>query len=235
MDEIQALGYDILAFDYRQYYYQNVFWTATNCTEYRQPVDDNGNPISSQQASRSCLTSTAPGSGPVQSTTGYVVADQYREGMWRDNAGWIRILPVNSDGTINWGAAAPWTQCCSGTAPRAQGDYVVGNTYYQNVFWTETNCTEYVRPLDNNGNLGATTTRTCRTTAPGSGTIQSYTAYVVGDYLREGMWRNNVGYIRNVPLNSAKTDVLWSSAPAWSQCCSGTAPQAQGVYILNHP
>ena len=57
----------------------------------------------------------------------------------------------------------------------------------------------------------------------------------MNDQLREAMWRNNIGYMRTVPLNAAKTDAQWSSAPAWTQCCTGTAPQAQSVYILNHP
>lgn len=237
VNEIETLGYSILTTHYPEYYYQNVFWADSigNCIEYIQPVDDNGTPISAQETTGPCQTSL-PGSGTVQSSTGYIVADEFREGMWRGNVGYNRVVPLNANGTINWGGASAWTACCSGSAPRAQSDYIVGNTYYQNVFWTESNCTEYIRPVDNNGNLGPTTPpQPCRTSAPGSGTIQSYTAYVVGDYLREGMWRGNVGWTRNVPLNATKTDVNWGSAPTWSYCCSGSGPRAQTVFILNRP
>ena len=159
-------------------------------------------------------------------------------GVWRNNLGYTRNVPLNNNGTINWGAGAIWSQCCSGTAPRSQDAYIVGNHYYQNVFWTETTCTQYKRALDNNGNpTGATTTQNCRTSLPAgsSGTINSYTAYVVGGRLREGIWRNGIGYTRDVPLNATNTDIAWNSAPAWQQCCVSTPPRAQGGDILSYP
>lgn len=234
VDEIQRLGFDILTYHRPQYYYQNVFWTATNCVEYSSQLDANGN-ITTQQ-SKACPT-TPPGSGAVQSYTGYVVADTLREGIWRGNAGYLRAVPLTAEGRVNWNAAPAWSQVGGSTPPRAQDDYIIGNYYYQNVFWSETSCIEYRAPLDTNGNLitSQQTQGACHTTAPGTGTIQSYTAWVVNDQLREAMWRNNIGYMRTVPLNAAKTDAQWSSAPNWTQCCTGAAPQAQGVYILNHP
>jgi hypothetical protein len=90
--------------------------------------------------------------------------------------------------------------------------------------------------LDDNGNgTGTQTSQPCRTTAPGSGTITSYTAYVVGGRLREGIWRGGIGYVRNVPLNSTNTDIDWAQAPAWQQCCSGTPTRAQGGDVLSYP
>ena len=79
---------------------------------------------------------------------------------------------------------------------------------------------------------GTQVSQACGTSAPGNGTIQSYNAYPVHGKLREAIWRNNLGYVRDVPLNATNTDVNWSSAPAWTQCCSGTSPRAQGGDIL---
>jgi len=143
--------------------------------------------------------------------------------------------------------------------------YSILTTHYkqyfvQNVWWTETTCTEYKQALDGNGNSsGAPTSQPCLTNLPAgsSGTIESYTAYVVGNHwreaiwrggvgytrnlhpvhgkLREAMWRNNVGYVRDVPLNATNTNVDWASAPAWQQCCTGSPPRAQGGDILTQP
>lgn len=63
VDEIDQSDYEILTTHYPQYFYQNVFWSATNCVEYKVPVDDNGNLDWSNHTTRSCRT-FAPGSGP---------------------------------------------------------------------------------------------------------------------------------------------------------------------------
>ena len=233
IDQFLSLGFDVLSYDRPQYYYQNVFLSDTNCIEYSSQLDSNGN--TTTQQTRSCPT-TLPGSGTVWSYTGYTIADTFREGMWRGNTGYIRTIPLTADGRVNWAAAPAWSVVGPGNPPRAQDEYIVGNNYYQNMFWTESSCIQYKYPLDTNGEriLSQGTQQPCQTTAPGTGTIQSYTAWVVNDQLREAMWRNNIGYIRATPLNAAKTDVQWSSAPNWTQCCTGAAPQAQSVYILNH-
>ena len=241
IDEINRAGFSILTTHYQQRYLQNVFWTETNCRQYIQPYDDNGNPFGAQTDS-ACNTTAAPGtnSETIQTYTGYVMGNFWREGMWRNNRGYTRNVPLNSNGTINWGAAPAWSFCCGPQdAPRSQDGYIIGNHFYQNVWWTETDCKEYKRDIDNNGNpTGVTTIQTCRTSLPvgSSLTIQSYTAYPVGGNLREGMWRNGIGYVRTVPLNATNTDVDWNNAPTWSQCCTNNAPpRAQGGYVLSYP
>ncbi len=239
VDEITRAGFSILTTHYQQRYHQNVWWTETSCNEYVQAFDDDGNSTGANTP-YGCNTIAAPGgaSDIIQTYTGYVMGNHWREGMWRNNSGYTRNVPLNNNGTINWGAAPAWAYCCGGTGPRSQDAYIVGNTFYQNVYWTETNCREYQRALDNNGNpTGTQTDIACRTTLPSgsSGTINSYTAYVVGGVLREGIWRNGVGYARNVPLNATNTDINWGSAPTWSCCLSGTIPRAQGGYVLSYP
>ena len=113
---------------------------------------------------------------------------------------------------------------------------VTGNHFYQHVFWTATNCEEYKVPLNNNGvpNWSNATSQDCRTSAPGSGSIESYTVYVNDEYIHEAIWRGGKGYTRNVPLNWNHTEVNWNSAGYWHQCCTATGPAAQGAYILTH-
>lgn len=239
VDQINAAGFSIVTSRYPQRYHQNVWWTETSCTEYVQEYDDNGSPTGAQTSS-GCSTIAAPGGvgDIIQTYTGYVQGNAWREGMWRNNSGYTRNVPLNNDGTINWGAAPAWSYCCGGTGPRSQDAYIVGNTFYQNVYHSEADCREYTRALDANGNpTGAQTWIACRTTLPSgsSGTINSYTAYIVGGVLREGMWRNGVGYARIVPLNVTNTDINWGGAPAWSCCLTGTTPRAQGGYILSYP
>jgi len=237
VDEINQSGYQIAADTYQQYFYQSVFWSATNCQEYEVPVDDNGYPNWSFAANYPCST-YAPGSGTLQTYTSYVVGNYLHEALWRGNVGYTRDVPLHASGYVNWAAAPAWTQCCTGTPPEAQDAYVVGNNYFQNVFWSATNCIAYTAPLDASGNIiwSSQTSQPCQTYAPGSGTVQTYAAYILGNYLTEAIWRGNIGYTRAVPLDSSGTSVLWGSAPAWQQCtgCSGAAPAAQGAYILVH-
>lgn len=240
IDYINWSPYRILTTHYPQQYYLHVFATDGTCTEYKTPIDAYGNPIWSQQTSQSCQS--APGSGTVQSYNGFVTGHKWREGLWRDTSpndtGWARAVPLNANGTINWGGAN-WSQCCSGTGPAAQDGYIVGNHYYLNVFAPAGSCVEYITPLNNNGDpiWANQTSQACRTAAPGSGTVQSYNAFVSGQTLREGIWRGGLGYSRSVPLNVTNTDVAWPTPPGsgWTQCCSGTAPAAQGGELTSHP
>jgi hypothetical protein len=235
VDEIDRFGYVILTTHYPQYFYQNVFWSATNCVEYKVPVDDNGNLDWSNHTTRSCRT-FAPGSGSIESYTAYVSGESLHEAIWRGGKGYVRDVPLKSNGKVDWSNPQPdWQQCCTGTGPAAQGAFIVGNHFYQNVFWSATNCEEYRVPLDDNGNPDWSNpiVEACHTFAPGSGSIESYTAYVNDEHLHEAIWRGGKGYVRDVPLNWKHTEVDWRPY-FWDQCCTGTGPAAQGAYILTH-
>ena len=237
VDVINSHGFTILTSSYPQRYHQNVYFTNGTCSEYVQPYNDDGVPLAGNSPVP-CSTSL-PGSGTVETYTAWVAGQFWREAVWRGGLGYTRKVPLNANGTINWGNAQSWSQCCGPqTAPRSQDRYVVGNHLYQSVYWTESNCLEYKRAMDSNGEeIGTQTSQTCRTTLPAgsSGTITSYTAYVVGGRLREGIWRGGVGYVRDVPLTADKTDVNWSSAPAWSCCLTGLSTTGQGGDVLSYP
>ena len=238
IDYINWSPYRILTNHYPQYLYQHQFWSATNCEEFKTPVDGNGQPIWAQTTSQPCRT-FAPGSGTIETYTAIVTSGFLREALWRGGKGYVRDIPLKSNGEVDWNAAStiPWTHCCTASAPSAQGAFVVGNHVYQNQFWSATNCTEYKTPLANDGqpNWGQTTSQPCRTFAPGSGSIGSYTAVVTAEYLREAIWRGGKGCVRDMPLNSSNTDVDWNAPVGWTHCCTASSPGAQGAYVLTHP
>ncbi|MBX2999573.1 MAG: hypothetical protein KF893_13735 [Caldilineaceae bacterium] len=240
IDYINWSPYRILTQHYPQWHHQHVFYAGGICTEYITPVDAQGVPNFGALTSRACHTS-APGSGTVQSYAAVVTGHQLIESIWEGSSssaqGGLRSVPLHANGTVNWTAAPGWYSLGTTTPPRAQDMYVVGNFLYQHVFWSETNCEAFRAPLTNTGqpdwgaqiSLGA-----CQTSAPGSGTIQSYGVTVSGEYLREAIWRNGVSYTRDVPLNATNTAPLWSSAPAWSNWGAGTVPLDQGIYLLSY-
>ena len=231
VDEINRAGYNILISG--THLYQHVFWSPTSCTEYKTILDGYGDPQWWSTTSQSCST-YAPGSGPIESYTTYVHAGELREAMWRNGIGYVRDIPLYSNGRVNWGAAPDWTDCCVGNGPSEQGAYVLGEYLFQHVFWSPTSCTEYKTPFNSSGDpqWGSTTSQSCSTYAPGSGPIESYTTFVSGGYLREAMWRNGIGYTRNIPLIG--NIVNWGAALDWTDCCVGNGPSEQGAYMLTH-
>ncbi len=236
IDQIHKSPYRILTTDYPQYLYQNIFKSAADCTEYRTPVAPNGSPLWPQTTTQPCRTS-APGSGSINTYTAIVTSNLLREAIWQGGVGYVRNVPLQDNGEVDWHAAPNWTQCCTSTTPYVQGAYVIGDHVYQSQFWADATCTEYETPLDEQGApiWNQTRTQVCRTFAPGSGTVGTYTAVVTGEYLREAIWRGGIGYVRDIPLNDTNTEANWNAAPDWRQCCTGTTPEGQGAYVLTHP
>lgn len=247
IDEIERAGYRIVTNNvpaYPHYVHQQVWYSASICNEHTALVVDNSGNASADAdwsvvAPRACLGVAAPGSGSnVQSYTTYVTGNYLNEAMWRDNKGYVRRIPLNADGTVNWGAAPAWgNPCCvnNSNPPQEQAAYVVNNTFFQHVWWSDGTCREYWAPLDSAGNpiWNPNNERACQTTKPATGWVQSYTTYATQGYLYEAMWQNNLGYVRAIPIVNGSAD--WNSAPNWTQCCSTNPPKEQGAYILRHP
>ncbi len=118
IDYINWSPYRILTTDYRQYLYQNIFKSAADCTEYRTPVAPNGSPLWPQTTTRPCRTS-APGSGSINTYAAIVTSNLLREAIWQGGVGYVRNVPLQDNGEVDWHAAPSWTQCCTSTAPYA--------------------------------------------------------------------------------------------------------------------
>jgi len=233
LNYIGSMGdYSVITGPYPPHFYQNVFAANGSCTQYTADVTPTGDFANWQ--SGSCQT-FAPGSGTVTSYTNWVAGDQLHEAIWRGGYGYVRAIPIDNDGTVNWGSAPAWSQCCSGSSVGGQGAYISGDNFYQNVFQSNGTCNAYSDSLDNDGNYYSPwdSAGPCSTYAPGTGTVTSYTNWVVNNILYEAIWRGGYGYIRNVPINDDGT-VNWGGAPTWQQCCSGLSVGGQGAYILWH-
>jgi hypothetical protein len=242
VNALDTTGYKILTTHYTQYKYQTVWRSATDCKEYYRMMDENGNAVG-PNVEQTCPNSTLPpgSSGEIYSYTAYITGNQLRESMWRGNTGYTRLTPLNNNGTVNWPATNGWLWCCNGTPPQAQGAFVVGNQYNQTVYGSTTDCKRYSRALNNAGQpSGATTVVNCtgQFVPPGlaaGAQMKTYTAFAIAGTLREELWIDGKGYLRNVPLTADNKAVNWNSAPAWNHCCDGAAPLGQGAYIVSRP
>jgi hypothetical protein len=107
-------------------YYLNLFTSGGGCTEYRFGINSGGG-IITPPTTGVCRT-TIPGSGNVQSYNNYLIAETWREGMWKSNGtAFIRTgIPLNSTNTdINYSATPAWSPCCSLPIPDSQGGDIV--------------------------------------------------------------------------------------------------------------
>lgn len=242
IDYINWSPFRILTADQDIYQYQNVWWSSSGCTTYWWRLNEYGNQTSTN-GTLGCQTSLPSGSsGTVRSYTAYVLSNHLHEAMWRDTKGWVRSVPLKSNGSVNWSAAPNWFNCCnSSSPPEAQGVFIVGDTYRQNVWWSASNCEEFSNPLNDDGsiNWGSQTSGPCQTSLPpgSSGSIESYTAYVTGELLRESIWRGGKGYVRDVPLDATNTNVNWPTpaTAGWTHCCTASGPKGQGAYVISYP
>ncbi len=73
----------------------------------------------------------------------------------------------------------------------------------------------------------------CTTRACWRAQIKTYTAFAIAGTLREELWIDDKGYLRNVPLTADNKAVDWNSAPAWNHCCTNNTPLSQDGYIVS--
>ena len=79
--------------------------TTLQVEPFPLPLDAWGNPAGAQTSS-ACQTSVSVGSsGQVRSYTTYVTAHHLHEAIWWGTNGYVRSVPLNADGMVNWAAA----------------------------------------------------------------------------------------------------------------------------------
>ena len=227
----RKVGVDAARFIRRgtQRFLRQFVWDNDACTEYKSAVAETGEILWGSTTTGSCPTS-APGSGAVQTYFSFVTGGKLHEAMWRGGNGYSRSIAI-SGGQVQWGQAPGWSSAGSGGTYQGQGGYVLGDYLHQMV-WDNNSCTEYKTELDASANpdWGTTTTSSCPTSAPGSGPVQTYFAFISGSNLNEALWRGGSGYSRSVPIDGGV--VKWNQAPAWSFVGSGGTYQAQDGFIL---
>ncbi|HFE66376.1 MAG TPA: RHS repeat protein, partial [Chloroflexi bacterium] len=122
---------------------------------------------------------------------------------------------------------------------QAQSAYITGNTLHQSL-WRGNQGWDRSVPIANGvvqwNNASNWSGPISLSALPGSGSMQSQSTYVLGDNLKQAIWRGNQGWYRSVPIVNGV--VQWSSAGAWGGpvALSGLPGngdiQSQTAYIL---
>lgn len=220
----------------KQYFHQNVFQENGECRAYRASMNNLGR-LNPWDYEGPCDT-YAPGSGKVTSYTNWVAGDHLHEALWRGGRGYVRKVPLNTNGTVGWNRAPNWQHCCTGVSVGGQGAYTLGEYFYQTVYAKDGTCTEYKSTLNGDGTIKLPwlSSGPCKNAqrAPGRGDVTSYTNWIAGGLFQEALWRGNKGYIRATIINPRTNTVDWNRVGDWRQCCSNSKVGGQGAYILNY-
>lgn len=162
-----------------------------------------------------------PGPGPIvqptviPGTLGYL-----QQEVWQGSNVRRRNSVVELDGTVDWSTSSDWTQ---GQAPPIEGTvqsqviYQVGNNMIKGVWIDDQGWVQYI-PVINDvilwGQPGEWIGPIALGSMPGSGSVQAHGDYVVGNTLIQGIWQNNEGWTRTVPI--ANGQIQWNLAsPTW--------------------
>jgi hypothetical protein len=219
------------------YYRSNQEWSQV------VPVDD-GEPLWTHASALMQFDSDVPGSGSFQTESAFVIGDTITESVWRGNQGWSRTVPIDSN-VPYWDNASSWAGPVSISGLPGSGtlqthaDFVLGNTLWQSL-WRGDQGRSRTVPIVNGviqwGSASAWSSPVSISALPGSGTLQSHSAEVVGNTLHQSLWRGNQGYMQTVPIVNGV--IQWGSASAWSGPISisgleGTGDmQAAGVFVI---
>jgi hypothetical protein len=238
------------------HWHLRAFDSAGNCTSYVGDVSETTGQISNRRKVGYC--GSAPGAGPMESYTAFVIGGQLREALWRDGTGYVRhsqLVGGQPDDRLRNG----WVECCQrgqGVLPDAplagQSTVTVGSKRYTRVFEVDGTCHEWQGEMSGSGFINNEKRPYCS----GSGLlpalsrgeyshdVTSYTSYIVGDRLYEGMWSNDKGYVRQRRISSETGDVIWhdnwwwEQRLRWTQCCDaasiGYVSNGQDGFVLWH-
>jgi hypothetical protein len=203
-----------------------LFWRGS-AGYSRQVAIVNGTPDFNQAQSWTTPPSSGgnPGSGDVQAWASVVINTTLHQEMWQGNTRWRRTVPITG-GIEQWTGATAWVSGLGnfGTQPgsgdtQANNAYRICNTLYQG-YWRGDQGFSRTIPIVNNlpdwNNVGSWQGPvTLNSLGAGTGSLQALSIYPISStQMRQGIWRNNYGYSRTIPIVSCALD--WNNATAWS-------------------
>lgn len=164
-----------------------------------------------------------PGSGAMQSQSGFVAGSEHWQSLWRRDRGWYRTVPV-LNGTPDWGNAGDWGGPVTllgipgSGSMQSQSDFVAGSTLWQSVWRADQGWYRTVPIVGDQvrwGSAGGWRGPVSLDGLPGSGGLQAQSDYLLDDQiLYQTIWRSNWGYTRHVPVVDGA--VQWALASDWS-------------------
>jgi len=230
-------------------FYQQKFWRGNQAYRRNIPIINSRLDWGNASDWENVESGTdLPGSGNVQALTIYRLPDgsNYQEAVWRDGQGFIRNIPVSGN-LLNWDGAADWSNPVALTVLPGSGDFqaqsvypLPNGTHYQQAFWRGNQGSVRQIPIVSNqldwGNVTAWSDPISFSGIPGSGNGQALSTYrLPGGQYQQGVWRDNWGYSRTIPVES--NAIQWSeitdyrcrltSYPSTSNCTEpGVTPEA---------
>lgn len=201
------------------------FWRGNQGWMRTVPIIS-GSPDFNQASSWSgpVAISTLPGTGDMQAESNVIIGSTLYQEIWRSDTRWTRTVPVVG-GVIQWGSATSWVSGTtnfgnvgSGTV-QVRNDYVIGYTLYQGFWrgaqgWSRTVPISSGTPQWGQASSWSGPYSYSGVGLPGTGDIQTLSIYPIGTNLRQGVWRNNYGYSRIIPIIHGVPD--WNQASGWS-------------------
>lgn len=207
------------------------YWRGSEGRTRQVPVID-GVPDFSQVQPWSSATTALPGSGSLHALAYVAVGSTMYQELWQNNTRWTRSIPIVG-GIVQDGSGTLWlsglSQFSFGTMPDTSPplpalDVQVNNFYVlcttlKQQFWRNDKGFYRDIPITSGvpqwGSAGAWQGPVSLSAITvGSGSLQAYSVYRVGDHLTQTVWRNNLGYYRDVPLSGCSEN--WGSATAWN-------------------
>ncbi len=158
----------------------------------------------------------------ISQASGVLCPKLFQE-YWRCCQSWIREVPLDDNGP-KWGSAGPWVRHRDTYDDDLPGDGEIlahtnfvlgGEAYFHEHLWRDNQgtsegwirCIGPGKPGNWEGPYGLTG-------LPGTGEIQTLDCFVLGNYIHQSYWRNNVGYYRTIPIIDDEPD--WGAASGWT-------------------
>lgn len=176
----------------------------------------------------SSFSTTTPVRPAMDAIDDYVLGSYLQQSIWRTNIGFTRRVPLDSSGNPNWLTASPWSAPITAQSTLPSGSSNVqaqsflkqpNNTMLLSI-WRDN--LGYLKTFTISGNeviWTSDTTWSSPISPPpntGTGNIQAQSDIIIGSSLLQSVWRNDIGYIRWVPIRDG--------AFQWSCQSAGTCP-----------
>jgi hypothetical protein len=174
------------------------------------------------------FSTTTPVRPAMDAIDDYVLGSYLQQSIWRTNVGFTRRVPLDNSGNPNWLTASPWSAPITAQSTLPAGRYNVqaqsflkqpNNTMLLSI-WRDN--LGYSKTFTISGNeviWSSDTTWSSPISPPpntGTGNIQAQSDIIIGSTLLQSVWRNDIGYIRWVPIVNG--------AFQWSCQSTGTCP-----------
>lgn len=177
-----------------------------------------------------------PGSGAMQSQSGFVAGSAHWQSLWRRDRGWYRTVPV-VNGDPDWSNASGWggpvtlAGLPGSGSMQSQSDFVAGSTLWQSIWRGDQGWYRTVPIVGGQvqwGSAGGWRGPVSLAGLPGSGSLQAQSDYVLEDQiLYQTIWRSNIGYTRHVPIIDGV--VQWALASDWGDLLGATELPGSGT------